>query len=69
MECKRVKMGKFITVKGEMNWSYTDNSKMQWTGTGYFPSKDCTVYYSGCEKQKINGIAYIDRKAIIKTEL
>jgi exonuclease III len=44
-------------------------SEIWWTGKGYFESDDFTVYYSGHDNMKRNGVAIILKKNIAQTVL
>ena len=42
-------------------------SELKWIGLGYFKSDNYTIYYSGHEKQRKNGVALIIQKDTAKT--
>lgn len=70
MECMKHENGITNTRKNEMNWWHTDIlgiSKLRYTRIGQ--AEDHTVYYSGYEKQRTNGITFIIRKCIVKQYL
>ena len=59
--------GKLEIVKTEMKRLDIDIlgiSELHWTDSGYFNSGDCTVYYSGNESIRRNGVAFIANKKI-----
>ena len=54
--------GKLDIVKTEMKRLKIDIfgiSELHWAGSGYFNSDDYTVYYSGNENIRLNGVAFI----------
>ena len=59
--------GKLDIVKTEMKLLKIDIlgiSELHWAGSGYFNSDDYTVYYSGNENIRRNGVAFIANKKI-----
>ena len=62
--------GKLEIVKKEMDRlkiNILGISELKWTGLGYFKSDDYTIYDSGHEKQRKNGVALIIQKDTAKT--
>ncbi|MBN3275755.1 CFDP2 protein, partial [Polyodon spathula] len=62
--------GKLDIIKTEMerlNIDILGISELHWTGSGYFNSDDYTVYYSGNDNIRRNGVAIIANKKIAKT--
>ncbi|XP_062861160.1 craniofacial development protein 2-like [Trichomycterus rosablanca] len=61
--------GKLEIVKNEMqrlNVDLLGISELHWTGNGYFNSDNYTVFYSGNDKIRRNGVAFIANKAVTK---
>ncbi|XP_041109767.1 craniofacial development protein 2-like [Polyodon spathula] len=62
--------GKLDIIKTEMerlNIDILGINELHWTGSGYFNSNDYTVYYSGNDNIRRNGVAIIANKKIAKT--
>ena len=62
-------VGKLDVIKREMARTKTDImgiSEMHWTGTGDFNSGEHTVYFSGSEKVRRNGVAFVVNKRITR---
>ena len=67
---RSMSQGKLEIVKKEMDRlkiNILEISELKWTGLGYFKSDDYTIYYSGHEKQRKNGVALIIQKDTAKT--
>ena len=65
-------LGKLDIVKAEMdrtNIEILGISELKWTGMGYFQTDDYTVYYSGNDTGRRNGVALILHKNIAKSVL
>uniref|UniRef100_A0A914XJB6 Endonuclease/exonuclease/phosphatase domain-containing protein n=1 Tax=Plectus sambesii TaxID=2011161 RepID=A0A914XJB6_9BILA len=61
--------GKLDIVKAEMerlNIDILGISELHWIGSGYFNSDDYTVYYSGNDNTRRNGVAVIASKEVAK---
>uniref|UniRef100_A0A3B1JKT5 Endonuclease/exonuclease/phosphatase domain-containing protein n=1 Tax=Astyanax mexicanus TaxID=7994 RepID=A0A3B1JKT5_ASTMX len=62
-------IGKLEIIKQEMKRLYIDLlgiSEFHWTGNGYFKSDEYTVFYSGNDTIKRNGVAIIATKVVSK---
>ena len=69
---RRMSQGRLDTVKSEMGRTVTDIlgiSELRWKGMGFFILDEYTVYYSGKEKFKENGVSIILNRKIVGTVL
>ena len=60
-------VGKLDIIKNEMtrlNIDLLGISELHWTGNGFFKTDDFTIYYSGNDNRRQNGVAFIVNKKI-----
>ena len=58
-----------MTKKKFLKITMSHSSELRWKGIGFFSSDEYTVYYSGNEKFKENGVAIILKRKLVSNVL